>query len=127
LPLLHRLCASRIYGEVHPAGKGSDQRPPVERYLLRKYAFGARLVADHPSPLNLHAVTVRSFTLPIMKGSSNVRSLLIGLTVTILSLGSADGMSTLPRYSNFARYLRNARVKRACRPQKWLAWSASAA
>jgi transcriptional regulator with XRE-family HTH domain len=34
------------------------------------------------------------------------------LAVTILSLGSADGMSTLPRYSNFARYLRNARIKR---------------
>jgi hypothetical protein len=38
--------------------------------------------------------------------------LLIGLSVTILPLGSSEGMSALPRYSNFARYLRNARVKR---------------
>jgi transcriptional regulator with XRE-family HTH domain len=38
--------------------------------------------------------------------------LLIGLAITISSLGSSEGMSALPRYSNFARYLRNARVKR---------------
>ena len=36
----------------------------------------------------------------------------IGLSVTILPLGSSEGMNALPRYSNFARHLRNARVKR---------------
>jgi transcriptional regulator with XRE-family HTH domain len=38
--------------------------------------------------------------------------LLIELAITILSPGSPEGMTALPRYSNFARYLRNARVKR---------------
>ena len=38
--------------------------------------------------------------------------MLIGLSITILALGSSEGMSALPRRSNFARYLRNARIKR---------------
>ena len=38
--------------------------------------------------------------------------MLIGLSVAILPFGSSEGMSALPRYSNFARYLRNARIKR---------------
>jgi DNA-binding XRE family transcriptional regulator len=42
----------------------------------------------------------------------DVRFLRIAIAVTISSPGSSEGMSALPRYSNFARYLRNARTKR---------------
>jgi DNA-binding XRE family transcriptional regulator len=38
--------------------------------------------------------------------------LLLRLAVTILSPGSPERMIALPRYSNFARNLRNAQVKR---------------
>jgi transcriptional regulator with XRE-family HTH domain len=38
--------------------------------------------------------------------------LFIKLVVTISSLASSEGVSALPRHSNFARHLRDARVSR---------------
>ena len=48
----------------------------------------------------------------IGKNGSEARPLLIELSTTTLWPSSSEGMSLLPRYSNFARHLRNARVKR---------------
>jgi DNA-binding XRE family transcriptional regulator len=47
-----------------------------------------------------------------LKASSRVGTLLIWLAVTTLLPGSSEGMTASPRYSNFARHLRNTRVKR---------------
>jgi DNA-binding XRE family transcriptional regulator len=38
--------------------------------------------------------------------------LLIRFAIAILALGLSEGMTALPRYSNFARHLRDARIKR---------------